>query len=143
MNQQQQNAAIIAAAKNSSATNNISSPADSGGSGSTSSQVTAIVGSGNNNNSLSTTITASTTLNNYSLHEQSEKKFTKWLQEIEQSLQFIEKRLEAESALNQSGSKFENGDDDPLYTNVSEMQQMHMNYFEKIKVMIIIIISIL
>lgn len=79
--------------------------------------------------------------NNYSLHEQSEKRFNKWLAEMEQSLDFIEKGLAAESALiniNQDGSITNfNTDDTALYSNVSEMQQMHMNYYEKIKVMII------
>ena len=79
--------------------------------------------------------------NNYSLHEQSEKRFNKWLAEMEQSLDFIEKGLAAESALiniNQDGSITNfNTDDTALYSNVSEMQQMHMNYYEKIKVMVI------
>nr|XP_046918764.1 uncharacterized protein LOC124498972 [Dermatophagoides farinae] len=76
--------------------------------------------------------------NNYSLHEQSEKRFNKWLAEMEQSLDFIEKGLAAESALiniNQDGSITNfNTDDTALYSNVSEMQQMHMNYYEKIKI---------
>lgn len=81
--------------------------------------------------SQATTVAA---VSSYALHESSEKRFAKWLQEIETSLQFIEKRLEAESALNENGGQTKDTDDDPLYTNVSEMQQMHMNYFEKVKV---------
>lgn len=81
--------------------------------------------------SQATTVAA---VSSYALHESSEKRFAKWLQEIETSLQFIEKRLEAESALNENGGQSKDTDDDPLYTNVSEMQQMHMNYFEKVKV---------
>lgn len=68
--------------------------------------------------------------------ENTEHSFTKWLVEMEQSLEFIEKRLAAESALiNNDGSitNFNTNDCD-LYSNVSEMKQMHMNYFEKIKV---------
>nr|XP_027202753.1 dystrophin-like [Dermatophagoides pteronyssinus] len=75
---------------------------------------------------------------NYSLHEQSEKRFNKWLAEMEQSLDFIEKGLAAESALiniNNDGTITNiNNDDTSLYSNVSEMQQMHMNYYEKIKI---------
>lgn len=70
----------------------------------------------------------------YGLHEQSEKRFGKWLAEIEQSLEFIEKRLAAESALNNQESANITNADSVLYSNISEMQQMHMNYFEKIKV---------
>ncbi|KAI2802251.1 hypothetical protein BLOT_010444 [Blomia tropicalis] len=93
------------------------------GSASASSQATAVAG-----------CAPLTGPNCYSLHEQTEKRFAKWLAEIEQSLQFIEKRMEAESAIN-NGSSTANDGDDPLYSNVSEMQQMHMNYFEKVKIM--------
>ena len=73
----------------------------------------------------------------YNLHEQSEKRFSKWLAEIEQSLEFIEKRLAAESAFSNNDTTF-NNDDGVLYSNISEMQQMHMNYFEKIKVSLLL-----
>lgn len=84
--------------------------------------------------------------------EVTEKHFTKWLTEMEQSLSFIEKRLTAESelasghrrsssvmngisdSLGQNGSTLDDGEEEPLYSNVSEMQQMHLNYYEKIKV---------
>lgn len=78
----------------------------------------------------------SSSISNYTIHEQTEKKFRKWLNEIRQSLDFIENGLSAESAIiNNDGDVINcKYDDGALYSNVSEMQQMHMNYYEKIKV---------
>ena len=80
-NQQQQSSSALA-------TNHIGSSRPSGMSGSGSDSLTHS-GSGSTSSQATTVAAGAAPMSAYTLHEQSEKRFAKWLADIEQSLQFI------------------------------------------------------